>query len=267
MFLLKGFLRKKTTKNYFIVFCILFFILVSLLSIKNYFIELNNKNYGDSYIFITDTLDKYNQIQNNSDFSSVNIGISIADELDTYILIGSKQVNDDDIIVPKQYKDLISSTIEIFNISFKVIDVYESTNNFVFLISETIAEKLLKEIDEVTYIVDLKNWTYYDRIINDLEEEYENVFSFLNNSQDGNYNTIIIAFDIFIIITIIISIIVLLVSCFNIIEDEKKNNILYHYIGFSKLRILLLLSFKIFFLLIISIFINFVIYQLLSILY
>ena len=106
MILLKGFLRKKTTKNYFIVFFIVSLILISLLISQKYFIKLNNENYKGSYIFITDTLNKYNQIKKNSNFKTIEIGIPIINELeiDTYILVGSDLVIDNDtIFVPLKF--------------------------------------------------------------------------------------------------------------------------------------------------------------------
>ena len=92
----------------------------------------------------------------------------------------------------------------------------------------------------------------------------ENVFAFVDTSQEINYNTIITAFDIFIILTLVVLAVITVVSCLNIIEDEKKNNTLYHYIGYSKLRIIMLLSSKIIFIIGINAIIMILIYKLMS---
>ena len=267
MILLKGFLRKKTTKNYFIVFFIVSLILISLLISQKYFIKLNNENYKGSYIFITDTLNKYNQIKKNSNFKTIEIGSPIINEweIDTYILVGSDLVIDNDtIFVPLKYQNLLSSIIKVNDTELVIKDVYEGYNNNIFLINKNTAQELSKKVNKVTYVIDLKNWTYYDRIINNLKNTYENVFAFVDTSQEINYNTIITAFDIFIILTLVVLAVITVVSCLNIIEDEKKNNTLYHYIGYSKLRIIMLLSSKIIFIIGINAIIMILIYKLMS---
>lgn len=173
-------------------------------------------------------------------------------------------IDNDTIFVPLKYQNLLSSIIKVNDTELVIKDVYEGYNNNIFLINKNTAQELSKKVNKVTYVIDLKNWTYYDRIINNLKNTYENVFAFVDTSQEINYNTIITAFDIFIILTLVVLAVITVVSCLNIIEDEKKNNTLYHYIGYSKLRIIMLLSSKIIFIIGINAIIMILIYKLMS---
>ena len=68
----------------------------------------------------------------------------------------------------------------------------------------------------------------------------------------SNYNFIITIVDVFIYFMILIFIITGCISIYNVINDEKKNMMLYRCLGYSKLENYLILLKKIFFLIFFS---------------
>ena len=57
MLILKSFFRRKTTKNYIIIFTSIYFIMFILLLFKGYYIGLNNIANKNSYIYIDNEQD------------------------------------------------------------------------------------------------------------------------------------------------------------------------------------------------------------------
>lgn len=246
MILLKSFFRKKTTLNYILTYLFVFLILVVFIISRKYYIEKNNENYEGSNIFVVDSIDKKEELMHCSLFKDVKIGITLNDENDSIILAENEKIKENNVIyVPKMYKDLLNEVIHINDIDLKVVSVYESSNPSIFQVSSHTIENLLQNNNEVTYIIDLKNWAYQSNILKSLVSKYTEVYSFIEQKDDANYTTIVYAFDIFILLSVIILIIILVVSCLNIVEDEKKKNILYHYLGYSKKKTLCLTVFKI----------------------
>lgn len=246
MILLKSFFRKKTTLNYILTYLFVFLILVVFIISRKYYIEKNNENYEGSNIFVVDSIDKKEELTHCSLFKNVKIGITLNDENNSIILAENEKIKENNVIyVPKMYKDLLNEVIHINDTDLKVVSVYESSNPSIFQVSRHTIENLLQNNNEVTYIIDLKNWAYKSNILKSLVSKYTEVYSFIEQKDDANYTTIVYAFDIFIILSVIILIIILVVSCLNIVEDEKKKNILYHYLGYSKKKTLGLTVFKI----------------------
>ena len=265
MILLKSFFRKKTTKNYFIIFLITIILLVVFIIGKNYCINLINENYTGSFIQITDTKDKYQSLLNNSSFKSVKKGVIYGDDNDNIVIIEASNIKEDNVIyVSNEYSELINKTINVYNTDLKIIDTYNSNVPNQFIGSKNTIEKLIEKTNKTVFLVDLNNWNNYDKVVNKLNKEYKNILTYINEQSDFDYKPVITALDIFIILNIIILIIVIAIACFNIIEDEKKINTLYNYIGYSKIQIKLLTFAKIIFLVISNLLICLVIYIILE---
>lgn len=68
-----------------------------------------------------------------------------------------------------------------------------------------------------------------------------------------------LTFNIFIILNLVLFIIILLVTSFNILEDDKKTNLMYRALGFSKTKIITSSIIKIFLLFLLALLISVII--------
>ena len=116
-----------------------------------------------------------------------------------------------------------------------------------------------------SYLLVLKNWLKKDKTFDEIKDNYKNVniSSYFYTSNDS-YTTFITIINILLSILIFLFAIILIVTCFNIIQDEKKKNDIYYKLGYLKanlkkynlLKIICLISIA----LIISIIVSLILY-------
>lgn len=255
--IVKSFFRKKNTRIYTIILGLIFLILFILGVGKNYYIKQVNKDYDGSFSYFksNDSID-LNYINNILMFQK-GFELSIDNSL-IYFAIDNN-VPKGKIILPSNYKneiglgDSISLITKYSNQDLLVYDYYESIINFpIFKINSEDYQKLSKD-QNIVYFFQLKNWLDMDETISKIEQDLDvTVVTYLSDNETSNYKFIITIVDIFIYFMILIFIITGCISIYNVINDEKKNMMLYRCLGYSKLENYLILLKKIFFLIFFS---------------
>lgn len=245
MILLKAFYRKKTIKNYFIIITLAFFIIFSLLFIRQFYINKNNEKYKSSFIFL-----ETNNIEKSS-IKNKNIKDCYSALKTNYgeIFVTSNSLDNNEIILPsilkKEYKENDELFIEEYNLNLK-IKGFQDENNF-YYINEISFEQIKNSDVDLIYIISLKNYINREKTIKDLENNFtENIISFYNNTNSSKtYETVVIVTTTFLKIMVIIFIILFLITMVNIYFDEMKVNKLYSVIGYPNYKIILIFLEKI----------------------
>jgi len=169
----------------------------------------------------------------------------------------------------KTEKEIVQNSKEIL-IKNGFIDISEKENlqvgDKIFYINNSLFEELKKQTKTKAYILDIKNWANNENVVKKLSKNIDNDITIhINKESNINYENIIIFFNSFIILNIFLFLIVLIITIFNILEDEKKNHLMYRNIGFSQKQIIKTNILKvIFLLLIVFIFNSIIIYIILK---
>lgn len=241
MIIVKSFWRKKSTKIYFLIFIFLFVIFYILIFSRKYFIQLDNTNYRGSFLSLKVEENEMQNISNSFNIKKITPGIKTFLNSYEIIFVASNKIkNETQIIIPKIYKDEIEigSSLEYENWFLTIQDYYDApTYSNIFLISPKIFEQLKRKQEQI-FLVDLKVWAYQNKTIKILEQSQQvsDITSYIKKIDDINYDYIITAFRFFSLFLFIIFIIIAFITFINNIEDEKKNNLLYKFLGFSKLK-------------------------------
>lgn len=269
MLIFKSFLRKKTTKTYLLIYTIILSTLFTLFIAKNIMVELENNNYNGSFIEIED--DGSININKLDNIDKIYHAVYIKENYNKVFFINDNSYNlkNNEIIIPIKYQKEMQVNdeleLEIANNTYKFIvkDFLNSKNDNVFVVSSNI----IKENDNLdkSYLLVLKNWLKKDKTFDEIKDNYKNVniSSYFYTSNDS-YTTFITIINILLSILIFLFAIILIVTCFNIIQDEKKKNDIYYKLGYLKanlkkynlLKIICLISIA----LIISIIVSLILY-------
>ena len=269
MLIFKSFLRKKTTKTYLLIYTIILSTLFTLFITKNIMVELENNNYNGSFIEIED--DGSININKLDNIDKIYHAVYIKENYNKVFFINDNSYNlkNNEIIIPIKYQKEMQVNdeleLEIANNTYKFIvkDFLNSKNDNVFVVSSNI----IKENDNLdkSYLLVLKNWLKKDKTFDEIKDNYKNVniSSYFYTSNDS-YTTFITIINILLSILIFLFAIILIVTCFNIIQDEKKKNDIYYKLGYLKanlkkynlLKIICLISIA----LIISIIVSLILY-------
>ena len=269
MLIFKSFLRKKTTKTYLLIYTIILSTLFTLFITKNIMVELENNNYNGSFIEIED--DGSININKLDNIDKIYHAVYIKENYNKVFFINDNSYNlkNNEIIIPIKYQKEMQVNdeleLEIANNAYKFIvkDFLNSKNDNVFIVSSNI----IKENDNLdkSYLLVLKNWLKKDKTFDEIKDNYKNVniSSYFYTSNDS-YTTFITIINILLSILIFLFAIILIVTCFNIIQDEKKKNDIYYKLGYLKanlkkynlLKIICLISIA----LIISIIVSLILY-------
>ena len=239
MLIFKSFLRKKTTKTYLLIYTIILSTLFTLFIAKNIMVELENNNYNGSFIEIED--DGSININKLDNIDKIYHAVYIKENYNKVFFINDNSYNlkNNEIIIPIKYQKEMQVNdeleLEIANNTYKFIvkDFLNSKNDNVFVVSSNI----IKENDNLdkSYLLVLKNWLKKDKTFDEIRDNYKNVniSSYFYTSNDS-YTTFITIINILLSILIFLFAIILIVTCFNIIQDEKKKNDIYYKLGYLK---------------------------------
>ena len=239
MLIFKSFLRKKTTKTYLLIYTIILSTLFTLFITKNIMVELENNNYNGSFIEIED--DGSININKLDNIDKIYHAVYIKENYNKVFFINDDSYNlkNNEIIIPIKYQKEMQVNdeleLEIANNTYKFIvkDFLNSKNDNVFVVSSNI----IKENDNLdkSYLLVLKNWLKKDKTFDEIRDNYKNVniSSYFYTSNDS-YTTFITIINILLSILIFLFAIILIVTCFNIIQDEKKKNDIYYKLGYLK---------------------------------
>ena len=269
MLIFKSFLRKKTTKTYLLIYTIILSTLFTLFIAKNIMVELENNNYNGSFIEIED--DGSININKLDNIDKIYHAVYIKENYNKVFFINDNSYNlkNNEIIIPIKYQKEMQVNdeleLEIANNTYKFIvkDFLNFKNDNLFIVSNNIIKEN-NNLDK-SYLLVLKNWLKKDKTFDEIKDNYKNVniSSYFYTSNDS-YTTFITIINILLSILIFLFAIILIVTCFNIIQDEKKKNDIYYKLGYLKanlkkynlLKIICLISIA----LIISIIVSLILY-------
>ena len=136
MLILKSFFRRKTTRNYIIIFTSIYFIMFILLLFKGYYIGLNNDANKNSYIYIDNEQD-FEILKRFKDIDNIEDGCLVNIDNQEYIFIKDDSLKNNEIVVPNYSEDLnVNDTLD-FNYGkysnlFVVKNMQEDNYNFRF---------------------------------------------------------------------------------------------------------------------------------------
>ena len=244
MLILKSFFRRKTTKNYIIIFTSIYFIMFILLLFKGYYIGLNNIANKNSYIYMDNEQD-FEILKRFKDIDNIEDGCLVNIDNQEYIFIKDDSLKNNEIIVPSYSEDLnVNDTLD-FNYGkylnlFVVKNKQEDKYNFRFysVNSEQFNKILGEEDSSLIKIFTLKNWLKSNSILMNMNKEMiGNTVIFNSRAAMANFEGIINLLNVFIVLCIIVFIILLFLSIFNIYMNDKKNNFMYEVVGISKMKV------------------------------
>lgn len=244
MLILKSFFRRKTTKNYLIIFTSIYFIMFILLLFKGYYIGLNNAANKNSYVYIDNEQD-FEILKHFKDVDNIEDGCLVNADNQEYIFIKDDSLKNNEIVVPNYSEDLnVNDTLD-FNYGkylnlFVVKNKQEDKYNFRFysVNSEQFNKILGEEDSSLIKIFTLKNWLKSNSILMNMNKEMiGNTVIFNSRAAMANFEGIINLLNVFIGLCIVIFIILLFLSIFNIYMNDKKNNFMYEVVGISKMKV------------------------------
>lgn len=249
----KSFFKKKSTKIYLWIFILLGITFSSLFIARKYLIRKGNEAYQNSYIYFSSKNEV--SLLNEKNIKRYNKAF----EVDCNNPLTSIFITNELPIIENEYSNN-QCHVDAYTIEYTVqnrINVIENDQLF---------KSLSKNPKEYFYFINLKNWFKKDKTIKKLIDKYHLEIGVEEYKIDSvNYKNIIFTFEIFIIIVEILFLILFLISIFNILVDEKKNNYLYHYLGYSKIKIFKITINKMFFIIFFPLLIVFLAYIILLI--
>ena len=263
MLILKSFLRKKTTKTYFIIYTLILSALFLLFYVHYSLDEKENDLYYGSFIEIKDEdISKAKDIKEIKEIKKA-IKISEFDDSQYYFLCDSDyNLVNNRVIISNDYREDIKINdildIEGDNNTYRFIvdrfnDKKNSTNKI--YVSKEMYNEMLKKNEKETNLIILNRWKReYNDAMYQLNKIFEpsNVRPFLC-AGDSRYEAFITISYVFIWVLIVLFGIVLVITCFNIIQDEEKKNNIYYRIGYRKITLKIFNLMKIFLLILLSI--------------
>lgn len=258
MLIFKSFFRKKTTKNYLIIYSFIILAIFVLIFGK----EIINNKYNDLYngSFITVNEKDYAKIKdiNGIDKSYEALQINVDERLYNYVyLIKNELLKDDEIIIAEESKNEEQNVIEmelqekyyVFNIK----DYSKEINNRnIIYVSKNIYESI-KPNGKMVYIFTLKNWIESKKIDSIISKKI-GVSNYIHYDRgtNNNYEKYLSVLNVLLFTLIVLFIIVLIFTSYNSIQDENKKNIIYYRIGYNKRKLKIYNFAKIFMLLLLS---------------
>ncbi len=263
MLILKSFIRKKTSKTYFIIYTLILSALFLLFYVHYSLDEKENDLYYGSFIEIKDE-----DISNAKDIKEIKeikkaIKISEFDDSQYYFLYDSDyNLVNNRVIISNDYREDIKINdildIEGDNNKYQfVVDSFNDKRNSLnkIYVSKEMYNEMLKKNEKETNLIILNRWKrQYNDVMYQLNKIFDpsNVRPFLC-AGDSRYEAFITISYVFIWVLIVLFGIVLVITCFNIIQDEEKKNNIYYRIGYRRITLKIFNLMKIFLLILLSI--------------
>lgn len=267
MLILKGFFRKKNVKIYLIILTFIFSLFILLIYNRNHFIKEYNKFCEGDIIYFKASKNEYSKIKKLSNIKTLTLGLEAIYNNEEVLIIRDykNKVSSNEAIILYRLEDLESINLAINNkkYNFKIKDYHElAVYPRRVIISKEDFDKL-NTSDEYIYIIEYKN--YFEsaetnaNIIEKIKFEGNLIASDVAKMGSNNYEFYINILTIFIYILISIFTIILIITIYNIIIDEKKNVYLLSCLGFNKKTIRLHNIIKIFSLIISAMFLSIIV--------
>ena len=246
----KSFFRKITTRIYIFIICLILFVLELLVFGQKYYINISNENYKGSYVLVNSKKDITEELNKLHGIKKIYKGV-MEDEI---ILIANSKLQEKEIMIPEYSEYKINDKID--------LDIGDKTYNLVvkdysLIVNEKVLNEMLQNYKDYTYAIDLKNWANNSSFVNKLSSKFDiDMVDAVVKKNNIDYENIIFWFNVFIGLNIVLFIIVLGITIYNVLEDEKKDILMYKALGFNKKKIIKLNIQKLLLLLIIALLFN-----------
>ena len=277
MLILKSFIRKKTTKTYFMIYTLILSALFLLFYVHYSLDEKENDLYYGSFIEIKDEdISKAKVIKEIKEIKKA-IKISEFDDTQYYFLYNSDyNLVNNRIMISNDYREDIKINdildIDGDNNTYQfIVDRFNDEKNSLnkIYVSKEMYNKMLENNEKETNLIVLNRWK---KQYNDAMYQLNKIFDSSNvrpnfYAGDSRYEAFITVSYVFLWVLIVLFGIVLIITCFNIIQDENKKNIIYYRLGYKKITLKLYNFAKIFMLIFFSILLSSVIFCVLYFIY
>lgn len=263
MLILKSFIRKKTTKTYFMIYTLILSALFLLFYVHYALDEKENDLYYGSFIEIKD--EDISKVKDIKEIKEIKKAIKISEFDDTqYYFLYNADYNliNNRIIISNDYREDIRINdilkIDGDNNTYQfIVDSFNKGKNSLnkIYVSKEMYDEMLENNEKETNLIILNRWK---REYNDAMYQLNKIFDPSNvrpnfYAGDSRYEVFITISYVFIWVLIVLFGIVLIITCFNIVQDEKKKNYIYYRIGYRKITLKIFNLIKILLLIIISI--------------
>lgn len=258
----KGFLRKKNTIFYIIIYTLLMLGVMLLFLSREHYINKENDIHKNDFLLIQNK--KNIDINKMKNVESYKNAIYIKEPQEVVILEGNN-LKDNEVIVSdtlSQNENDNSLNIVYKNKIFKlkIKEISKDLKIHSLIVNEQTLKEIENNKEEYYYALKLKNWLNCDKTIELLQRKYKINPAYYINSSSDDYKEIFKAITIFLIVFLLIFLVIEIITTYNIIEDEQRNNKLYKIIGYKKMNIIFITIKKILMVLIISIALSVIIF-------
>ena len=238
--LIKIFMSRKNTKIYFIVVLFISLLFISVHCLNYYYIQKNNNNFNESYIFVNEMSSFKKNIKKIGVSKLIKVKKNIENDTDLFYKIENTISEKKVLVSNNSYKNLINNNA--FN-NIK-IDICSKCADNIIYINQALFDKLsIKNIDG--YYMTLSDWSEIDSVINFFKEQ--EVFIDIRYSETYNVHVMGITklLKTFLLVIKYLIVILYMVIFVDIILDCKnKYNLLYVLgLNFYKIIALIIIQF------------------------
>lgn len=254
MMLIKSFFRKKTIRNYAIIFFLTFASIFSCLVVRKFYTDEYNKLNKQSFIAIREPSMDIKDIKNDN----------IKDIVEGFEMGGifriDNSLKDNETIAPREIRWFPKGEVYVVGEKYAIeqadleLDIIKVSQDIgYFLVNENIYQKIKDSGGVKVYIVSLKNYLIANETEHQIFDDFSDHFIYYrnNNPSPKDYIGRISTLNFFMVVCAILFGIVFIFTFINIIIDEQKTNKLYHVIGYNKSQIFLIFLKKVICLLVI----------------
>lgn len=243
MMLIKSFFRKKTIRNYFVIFFLIFASIFSCLVVRKVYTDKYNELNKQSFIAVKDPAMDIKDIKNDN-IKDIVEGI----EINGTIYRIDNSLKDNETIAPRELRWFPKGEVNVVGEKHTIqnagldLDIVEVSYDIgYFLVNENTYQKLIDSEAVKAYVISLKNYLISNETEQQIYDEFADNTPFIyyrnNNPSPKDYVGRISSLNFFMTICAILFGIVFIITFINIIIDEQKTNKLYHVIGYNKSQI------------------------------
>jgi len=268
----KSFLKKKTTKIYILLMFSLWFGILMVNGINNYFKKTIQEGFSGSYLSIVMDKKYRNNLMKIKNISKMEENLIIKSSfpyLDFVIIKEDNHLKEEEAIASSifySYDLNLKDKINFENYTFVIKKIDNDLRYNEIKVSSEMFTKIEQEKDLREYKIILNNWLKKEKTSSKIENlkinENYGLIENVENKNDSNLNLIIYVMNISLLIIIGSLIILYNIVIISIFNDEKSFNKILKQLGFNRKKIISLNNFRIFFISIFSLILAIIFYAL-----
>lgn len=234
--ILKSFYRKRTTKIYFIILVLIMCAFATIVIGRNKYIDEYNKNYDNSFIYVESA--KSLSLDHVEHVSKVEEAIKSGF---FYYMLDKNIIDHKEAIIPSFFKKSYprNSFIEEEDNSFVVKGFYDMPYMMpIVYINEDVFKEISSKKNKKGYILKIDSWIEYDEVVKYITKNTKSeAWGFEINKSNVDYSQLIDNFTLYSYIIIAIFILVIIITLYNVTNDQKEKEYLYRSLGYAKKKI------------------------------